>query len=111
MALIAGTVSYLYIPSFFLWLTPVLLGPALSIPLSRFTSPVDVRRKLHAWGIFLTPCESDPPRGLPRLVRTLGDRPPDAVPEVAPTTPFYPATAHTSLHAFQTDLTEHHPPP
>src|SRR3546814_14866969 len=65
MALIAGTVSYLYIPSFFLWLTPVLLGPALSIPLSRFTSRVDVGRKLQAWGIFLTPCESDPPRVLP----------------------------------------------
>src|SRR3546814_18258066 len=71
MALIAGTVSYLYIPSFFLWLTPVLLGPALSIPLSRFTSRVDVGRKLQAWGIFLTPCESDPPRVLQLLVRNM----------------------------------------
>src|SRR3546814_5487513 len=70
----------LYIPSFFLWLTPVLLGPALSIPLSRFTSRVDVGRKLQAWGIFLTPCESDPPRVLQLLVRNMSDRTPDVVP-------------------------------
>src|SRR3546814_9288059 len=103
MALIAGTVSYLYIPSFFLWLTPVLLGPALSIPLSRFTSRVDVGRKLQAWGIFLTPCEGDPPRVLQLLVRNMSDRTSDVVPELATSSLFEQAIADP----FMNDL--HHP--
>src|SRR3546814_11275045 len=109
MALIAGTVSYLYIPSFFLWLTPVLLGPALSIPLSRFTSRVDVGRKLQAWGIFLTPCESDPPRVLQLLVRNMSDRTPDVVPELATSSLFEQAIAAPFLDALHRTLLERQP--
>src|SRR3546814_12091489 len=109
MALIAGTVSYLYIPSFFLWLTPVLLGPALSIPLSRFTSRVDVGRKLQAWGIFLTPCESDPPRVLQLLVRNMSDRTPDVVPELATSLLFEQAIADPFMNALHLTLLAPHP--
>src|SRR3546814_8894174 len=106
MALIAGTVSYLYIPSFFLWLTPVLLGPALSIPLSRFTSRVDVGRRLQAWGIFLTPCESDPPRVLQMLVRNMSDRTPPVVPEFATASLFEQAIADPFMNALHRTLLE-----
>ncbi|NIA67493.1 glucans biosynthesis glucosyltransferase MdoH [Pelagibius litoralis] len=71
VALVAGWLSFTYVPEFFFWLTPVLLGPALSIPLSRFTSRVDVGQRLLRWGIFLTPCETDPPRVLQDLTRRL----------------------------------------
>src|SRR3546814_8102202 len=87
------------LPSFFLWLTPVLLGPARSIPLSRFTSRVDVGRKLQAWGIFLTPCESDPPRVLQLLVRNMSDRTPDVVPELATSSLFEQALADPFMNA------------
>ncbi|GAB4224067.1 MAG: glucans biosynthesis glucosyltransferase MdoH [Kiloniellaceae bacterium] len=68
VALLAGGFAYAANPVFFWWLTPVLAGPALSIPLSRFTSRADVGRRLRAWGIFLTPCESARPEVLQRLL-------------------------------------------
>ncbi len=80
IALATGYLAYRHIPAFFPWLTPVLLGPALSIPLSRFTSRVDVGRRLKAWGIFLTPAESDPPPVLRYLARHLGERQHPALP-------------------------------
>jgi membrane glycosyltransferase len=73
LALTAGLLSYLYVPAFFWWLTPVLLGPALSIPLSRLTSRADLGRRLKAAGLFLTPSESDPPRVLQQLTRGLAE--------------------------------------
>ncbi|HEY9548230.1 MAG TPA: glucans biosynthesis glucosyltransferase MdoH [Kiloniellaceae bacterium] len=109
LALAAGTVSYLYIPDFFFWLTPVLLGPALSIPLSRFTSRVDVGRRLQAWGIFLTPCESDPPRVLQMLVRNMSDRTPPVVPEFATASLFEQAIADPFMNALHRTLLERQP--
>ena len=109
IALVAGTVSYLYIPTFFLWLTPVLLGPALSIPLSRFTSRVDVGRRLQAWGIFLTPCESDPPRVLQLLARNMSDRTPAIVPELANRSLFEQAIADPFMNALHRTLLERQP--
>ncbi|MEO3430354.1 glucans biosynthesis glucosyltransferase MdoH [Pelagibius sp. CAU 1746] len=73
-ALLAGGVSYALVPDFFWWLTPVLAGPLLSIPLSRFTSRADVGRKLRDWGLFLTPCESEPPAVLQRLAEELAEK-------------------------------------
>src|SRR3546814_12489221 len=49
LALAAGPVSYLYIPDFFFWLTPVLLGPAPSIPLSPFPNRVPILHRPPAW--------------------------------------------------------------
>ena len=109
IALSAGTASYLYIPDFFLWLTPVLAGPALSIPLSRFTSRVDVGRRLRDWGIFLTPCESDPPRVLQLLARNMSDRVPAVVPEAATSSLFEQAIADPFMNALHRTLLERQP--
>ncbi|MEQ9607799.1 MAG: hypothetical protein RLN99_09050, partial [Kiloniellaceae bacterium] len=102
LALVVGTVSYLYIPGFFIWLTPVLAGPLLSIPLSRFTSRIDVGLKLKAWGLFLTPAETDPPRVLQLLARNLSARsetpaPSPALFEQVITDPFMNALHRTLL--------------
>lgn len=64
VAITAGWLSYIHVPQFFPWLTPVLAGPLLAIPLCRLTSRVDIGRLLLKWRIFLTPSESDPPRVL-----------------------------------------------
>ncbi|MGE5768003.1 MAG: glucans biosynthesis glucosyltransferase MdoH, partial [Bacteroidota bacterium] len=109
IALAAGTVSYLYIPNFFLWLTPVLIGPALSIPLARFTSRVDVGRKLLSWGIFLTPCESDPPRVLQMLKRNMSERTPAIVPELKRSSLFDQAIADPFMNALHRTLLERQP--
>jgi len=83
LALLAGVLSYRFIPDFFPWLTPVLLGPVLSIPLSRWTSRVDLGRRLKAVGLFLTPCETDPPRVLRLLKAALAVPLPAAPPALA----------------------------
>ncbi len=81
LALLAGVVSYVFIPEFFWWLTPVLAGPLLAIPLSRFTSRADLGRRLRDRGLFLTPCESAPPEVLQRLTQVLGERRPTPAPD------------------------------
>ncbi|MEE4376694.1 MAG: glucans biosynthesis glucosyltransferase MdoH [Candidatus Competibacteraceae bacterium] len=59
-----GIGSYLYIPNFFWWFTPVLLGMVLAIPLSIFSSSVKWGQVTQRMGLFLTPQETKPPRVL-----------------------------------------------
>ncbi|MCB1822087.1 MAG: glucans biosynthesis glucosyltransferase MdoH [Candidatus Competibacteraceae bacterium] len=65
----AGTLSYLYVPAFFWWFTPVLLGLMLSIPVSMLSSSMTLGRQARAIGLFLTPEETDPPA----VLRDLAD--------------------------------------
>lgn len=69
IALMAGLLTYLYVPSFFWWFTPVLAGLVLSVPLSMITSRTALGMLAKRAGLFLTPEESDEPpvlRGLER---------------------------------------------
>lgn len=75
IGLAVAVLGYVFIPEFFFWLTPVLAGPILSIPLSRLTSRVDLGRRLKNRGLFLTPCETQPPRVLEMLKKSLAKRP------------------------------------
>jgi membrane glycosyltransferase len=56
-------------PDFFWWLTPVLAGLILAIPLSVWSSRSDLGQWLKREGFFLTPEETDPPIELVRLER------------------------------------------
>jgi membrane glycosyltransferase len=49
-------------PGFFIWLSPVTVGLALSIPLSVWTSRISLGRAARKMGLFLTPPETTPPR-------------------------------------------------
>jgi membrane glycosyltransferase len=60
-----GAGVFLINPSFFWWLTPVLLALVLSVPLSVVFSRADAGRKFRRSGLFLIPEEIDPP---PELV-------------------------------------------
>src|SRR3546814_129227 len=62
-----------------------------------------------AWGIFLTPCESDPPRVLQLLVRNMSDRTPDVVPELATSSLFEQAIADPFMNALHRALLERQP--
>ncbi|MDS4040169.1 MAG: glucans biosynthesis glucosyltransferase MdoH [Candidatus Competibacter sp.] len=57
----AGVLSYQYVPAFFWWFTPVLLGLLLSVPVSMLSSSIALGRKARELGLFLTPEETDPP--------------------------------------------------
>jgi membrane glycosyltransferase len=54
-------------PDFFWWLSPVLAGLVLSIPLSILSSRPDIGRSARRLGLFLIPEEIDPPQVLARL--------------------------------------------
>jgi membrane glycosyltransferase len=72
LGMATGTVAYWYIPTFFWWFTPVLLGLVSSIPISMLSSHVSLGRKARRLGFFLTPEETRPPRVLTLLKNYLG---------------------------------------
>jgi len=71
VGLAAGVLAYRYVPDFFWWATPVLLGLVVSIPLSMWSSRSDVGLRARTAGLFLTPQERDPPRVLRLLEQHL----------------------------------------
>ncbi len=71
VAVVTGTATYLYVPDFFWWFTPVLAGLALSIPVSMLTSRIALGQWARRLGLFLTPEESAEPRVLALLEQQL----------------------------------------
>ena len=64
IGLSAGFLSYFYVPDFFWWLSPVLCGAVLSIPLSMLTSISQLGRFTRKLGLFMTPEEQQRPEVL-----------------------------------------------
>ncbi len=64
IGLTAGLLSYFYVPDFFWWLSPVLCGAVLSIPLSMLTSISQLGRLARKLGLFMTPEEQQRPEVL-----------------------------------------------
>lgn len=69
LGIVVGAATYWYIPTFFWWFTPVLLGLVLAIPLSMFSSSMTLGRQARKWGLFLTPQETS----LPQVLQFLRD--------------------------------------
>jgi len=59
-----GIWSYYFIPDFFWWFVPVLLGMVLAIPLSIISSSIVWGQTARRWGLFVTPEETEPPHVL-----------------------------------------------
>ena len=64
-----GLSAWFLMPDFFWWLSPVLAGLVLSIPLSILSSRPEFGRAARALHLFLIPEELDPPQVLARLPR------------------------------------------
>jgi membrane glycosyltransferase len=64
IGLVWGGIVYLLAPGFFWWLTPIIAGLVLSIPLSVYASRKTMGRSTRRWGLFLIPEET---RSLPLL--------------------------------------------
>jgi membrane glycosyltransferase len=69
--LVWGVSAFILVPSFFWWLSPVLAGLVLSVPLSIFLGKAGFGRRARELGLFLTPDETEPPQELVRLERHL----------------------------------------
>jgi membrane glycosyltransferase len=68
-----GVAAFVMWPAFFWWLSPVLAGLVLSIPVSILLSKAGLGRGARALGIFLTPEETHPPYELKRLHQNLAE--------------------------------------
>ncbi len=68
-----GVSAFVVSPAFFWWLSPVLAGLVLSIPLSILLSKAGVGRAVKLLGIFLTPEETHPAYELRRLRQNLAE--------------------------------------
>jgi membrane glycosyltransferase len=68
-----GLSALVLIPSFFWWLSPVIAGLVLAVPLSIFFSKASVGRQARELGLFLTPEETQPPRELKQLQKNLAE--------------------------------------
>jgi membrane glycosyltransferase len=71
--LIWGISAFILVPTFFWWLSPVLVGLVLSIPLSIVLGKVSLGQGARRAGIFLTPEESRPTYELKRLRQNLAE--------------------------------------
>ncbi len=61
IGLLLGVASYLVSPSLLLWMSPVVLGLALAVPLATLTARRDAGRALRRIGLLRTPEEAAPP--------------------------------------------------
>lgn len=71
--LIWGVSALILLPEFFWWLSPVLAGLVLAIPLSIFLSKNGVGRRARDLGLFLIPEETQPSYELRRLRQNLAE--------------------------------------
>ncbi len=68
-----GVSSFIISPAFFWWLSPVVAGLVLSIPISIFLSKAAFGKRARELGIFLTPEETQPPYEMRRLQQNLDE--------------------------------------
>ena len=108
----AGVLSYLYVPEFFWWFIPVLLGLVLAIPVSMLSSSLALGRLTRDWGLFLTPEETDPPAVLRYLEEHLEEDEP-ALPALRERTAsrFVQALADPYVNALHLSLLPEREPP
>jgi len=71
--LVWGVSSFILLPSFFWWLSPVLAGLVLSVPVSIILSKSSLGAHARRAGLFLTPEEVQPPHELGRLTQNLAE--------------------------------------
>jgi len=76
IGIVVGVLSYQYVPAFFWWFIPVLLGLALAIPVSMLSSSIALGRQARALGLFLPPEETAPPKVLGYLEDHLAESEP-----------------------------------
>lgn len=104
LGIIWGWLIYRVNPGFFLWLSPIVAGLALSAPLSVLTSRVSLGMGAARLGLFLTPPEVCPDEAI-RALRANLERPAPYCPFAIPAEKgFVRAVVIPSVHALHTTL-------
>lgn len=67
VALLWGSILYIFNPSFFWWMSPILGPMAISIPISALTSRVSMGLRAQKARLLITPEETDEPRELRKI--------------------------------------------
>ncbi|NEX22493.1 glucans biosynthesis glucosyltransferase MdoH [Thiorhodococcus mannitoliphagus] len=104
IAVVTGYVAYVYVPDFFWWFTPVLVGLALSIPVSILTSRTSLGLHAKRAGLFLTPAETEEPPVLKQLDEQLGDALPQGVCGAGTQPPWTAAMVEPCIYALHDSL-------
>ncbi|HVW19959.1 MAG TPA: glucans biosynthesis glucosyltransferase MdoH [Opitutaceae bacterium] len=68
-----GLSALVLFPSYFWWLSPVIAGLVLSVPVSIYFSKASLGRQARELGLFLTPEETEPRRELKQLQKNLAE--------------------------------------
>ncbi len=71
IGIVWGGIIYLLNPQFFIWLSPIIAGLAVSIPLSVLTSRVTLGEFALRLGLFLTPADTQPSEEIRELNKNL----------------------------------------
>src|SRR5690606_4306044 len=88
LALIWGTVTFIYAPIFFWWLIPILTGLVLAAPVVRESSSLDLGRRCRKHNIVLCPDDTQEPDALQQLRELLQiEHPPLPAPAPLPALP------------------------
>jgi len=75
-----GAAAYAVSLSLLLWMTPVIVGLLLAMPLAAMTARADIGRRLRKAGLLLIPEERDPPKVLLRANELAVSLPDDTAP-------------------------------
>ncbi|MDR1080752.1 MAG: glucans biosynthesis glucosyltransferase MdoH [Deltaproteobacteria bacterium] len=100
LGIVWGLSMYMLSPGFFVWLSPVAAGLALSIPLTVFTSRLSLGDLTRRLGLFATPAETEPDPEIAELERALSEPPPRSPSRLGPGEGFARAVADPELLAF-----------
>jgi membrane glycosyltransferase len=112
IGVVAGVLSYQYVPAFFWWFIPVLLGLGLAIPVSMLSSSIALGRQSRELGLFLTPEETEQPVVLRYLEENLEeDEPVLPVLREKPASRFVQALTDPYVNALHLSLLPEREPP
>jgi len=112
IGVVAGVLSYQYVPAFFWWFIPVLLGLVLAIPVSMLSSSIALGRQSRELGLFLTPEETEQPVVLRYLEENLEeDEPVLPVLREKPASRFVQALTDPYVNALHLSLLPEREPP
>ncbi|MDG4549525.1 MAG: glucans biosynthesis glucosyltransferase MdoH [Candidatus Contendobacter sp.] len=112
IGIVAGALSYRYVPAFFWWFIPVLLGLVLAIPVSMLSSSIALGHRARQLGLFLTPEETEPPVVLDYLAENLEeDEPVLPVLRERPASRFVQALTDPYVNALHLSLLPPREPP
>ncbi len=112
IGVVAGVLSYRYVPAFFWWFIPVLAGLVLSIPVSMLSSSIALGHKARDLGLFLTPEETEPPPVLRYLEENLEEDEPELpVLREKPASRFVQALTDPYVNALHLSLLPQREPP